>query len=92
MFMYAFVLPQSHSIWKRSKISGDDIKYYTAANRSSLKLGEGKEAIYYIAYSLAFHIIQYSLQCGVLKIRRLPVFKRLQLQKSHYENQKSTPV
>jgi len=35
--MCAIVLPQSQSIWKRSKISGYDLKYYIAANRSSLK-------------------------------------------------------
>jgi len=31
------VLPQSQSIWKRSKKAGYDLKYYIAANRSSLK-------------------------------------------------------
>jgi len=30
---------------ERSKISGYDLKYYIAANRSSLKYLEGKEAI-----------------------------------------------
>jgi len=68
--MCVFVLPESQSIWKRSNISGYDLKYYIAANRSSLKYGEGKKVIY-IAYSLAFHIRQYSLQCGVLKILNL---------------------
>jgi len=35
----------AQSIWKRSKISGYDLEYYTAANRSGLKYGEGMEAI-----------------------------------------------
>jgi len=73
--MCAFVLPQSQSIWKKSNISGYDLKYYIAANMSSFKLGEGKEAIHYIAYSLAFYIRQYSLQCGILKILQLTVLK-----------------
>jgi len=42
-----------------------------------------------MACSLAFPIRQSSLQCVVLKILQL---KRLQLLKSHCENQKSTPV